>query len=64
LQYVINIAPSHKENHYATREIQSETPPAGAGGIFWLQAKNELEPSFGRAAATSPDRSLEFYAAQ
>jgi len=19
-------------------------PPAGAGGIFWLQAKNELEP--------------------
>jgi len=23
---------------------ESETPPAGAGGIFWLQAKNELEP--------------------
>jgi hypothetical protein len=22
----------------------SETPPAGAGGIFWLQAKKELEP--------------------
>jgi len=52
----------------------SETPPAGAGGFFWLQAKNELEPfglplhlqtgvwSFMRAA-TSPDRSLEFYAA-
>jgi len=25
--------------------IDSETPPAGAGGIFWLQAKNKLEPS-------------------
>jgi len=23
----------------------SETFPAGAGGIFWLQAKNELGPS-------------------
>ena len=28
--------------------IANETPSAGAGGIFWLQAKTSLSPSGGR----------------
>jgi hypothetical protein len=40
---------------------RSETPLAGARGIFGLKHK----PAWAlRAAATSPDRSLEFYAAE
>jgi len=40
----------------------TETRPAGAEDIFWLQVKKRAWVL--RAAVTSPDRSLEFYAAQ